>query len=159
MNKSTALQYAGLKLSFALMLGLLVVPAYVVAPMLFTELESATAGLIAGKVFHISNLAILILAMASALFCYRIEVAKSTWYLLLSVFLLVAINVFGVSSVMAMIKVEAGDISSLASDDKLRFLFAFWHGLGSILQLISTLLMAALVMKKLSPESKEKADT
>jgi len=158
MNKSKALQHAGLKLSLALMLGLLVVPAYVVAPMLFAELESAAAGLIAGRVFHVSNLALLILGVASALFCYRIEAARSSWYLLFAVFVLVAINAFGVSAMIAMIKTEAGTISSLADDDPLRLFFSFWHGLGSILHLITTILMIMLVMKRQCPAPAEKAE-
>ncbi|MDX8384729.1 MAG: DUF4149 domain-containing protein [Ghiorsea sp.] len=152
-HKKVARQAAGLKLCFALMLGLLVVPAYVVVPLLFGELESVQAGLIAGKIFHISNLAILLLAVAAAIFCYRLShVAKSTWYVLIAVALLVACNTFAVASVMAMIKAEAGDISALAQDDSMRWMFAFWHGLGSIIHLLSTLLAAALVMKSLCPQ-------
>ena len=155
MNKTKGIHFSGLRLSLALMLGLLVVPAYVVAPMLFSVLESAQAGSIAGKIFYTSNLAILILAVAAALFCRRIQVKKSTWYLLGLVMLMVAINAFGVTSMMAMIKAEAGDISMLADDDPLRWAFAFWHGMGSILQLITTMLVVVLVMRNHgSPEAK-----
>jgi len=138
---------AGLKLSLALMLGLLVVPGYVLAPILFAELSSAQAGLIAGKVFYVSNIAILILACAAAAFCYRIQVTKATWYLLIAVAVLVVANAFGVSTMIAMIKTEAGDITSLSPEEPLRWAFAFWHGLGSILHLISAILMVILVMK------------
>ena len=147
MNKTKGIHFSGLRLSLALMLGLLVVPAYVVAPMLFSVLEPAQAGSIAGKIFYTSNLAILILAVAAALFCRRIQVKKSTWYLLGLVMLMVAINAFGVTSMMAMIKAEAGDISMLADDDPLRWAFAFWHGMGSMLQLIATILVVVLVMR------------
>lgn len=139
--------FAGLKLSLALMLALLIVPAYVVAPVLFAELSSVQAGLIAGKIFHISNLAFLMLCVAASLFARRLRVAKSSWYLLLTVAVLVAINVFGVSTMMALIKAEAGDISLLGKEEPLRWAFAFWHGLGSILQLLAALLVAVLVMK------------
>lgn len=141
-------QHAGLRLCFALMLGLLVVPGYVVAPLLFTEFESAQAGLIAGKIFHLSNYAILILVAASVVFCKRIGVSKGVWYLLLAVAAMVATNEFGVSTMIAMIKEEAGNVSALAADDSLRLFFAFWHGLGSVMHLVSTLLMAALVMRR-----------
>ncbi len=157
MNKVKRIHFAGLKLCLALMLGLLVVPAYVVAPMLFSGLESAQAGLLAGKIFHVSNIAILILAVAAAVFSYRIEVNKATWYLLAAVVLMVLINVFGVSHMMAMIKAEAGDISALEDSNPLRWAFAFWHGLGSILQLVSTLLMVVLVMRGQCPRPKEEA--
>lgn len=158
MNKTKGIHFSGLRLSLALMLGLLVVPAYVVAPMLFSVLESAQAGLIAGKIFYTSNLAILILAVAAALFCQRIQVKKSTWYLLGLVILMVAINAFGVTSMMAMIKAEVGDISALADDDPLRWAFAFWHGMGSMIHLISTVLVVALVMRKHSAHSKKSED-
>jgi len=145
------IHYSGLKLSLALMLGLLVVPAYLVAPILFAQLESAQAGLIAGKIFHVSNLAFLILSAAALVFCYRIQVKKITWYLLIAALILVAINAFGVATVMAMIKTEAGDISALPKGDSLRFMFGFWHGLGSILQLVCTFLVVTLVMKGQCP--------
>ena len=147
MNKAKNIHFSGLKLSLALILGLLVVPAYVVAPMLFAELESAQAGLIAGKVFYTSNLAILILIGASALFCQRVQVKKSTWYFLGLVGLMVAINAFGVTSMMSMIKAEAGDITALDKDDPLRWAFAFWHGMGSMIHLITTVLVVVLVMR------------
>jgi len=144
---SAKMPTAGLKLSLALMLALLIVPAYVVAPVLFAELTSAQAGLIAGKIFHVSNLAFLILCVAAALFARRLGVTKATWYLLLAVTLMVAINVFGVSTMMTMIKTEAGDISLLSKEEPLRWAFAFWHGLGSILQLLTSILVVTLVMK------------
>lgn len=150
------MHFSGLKISLALMLGLLVVPAYVVAPILFKELESVAAGLVAGKIFHIANYAVLILGIAAILFCYRIQVSKGTWYLLGLVLFMVAINAFGVSSMMAMIKQEAGDISSLADDNPLRWAFAFWHGMGSILQLLSSMLLVFLVMKKQCPRLPDK---
>ncbi|HID36343.1 MAG TPA: DUF4149 domain-containing protein [Ghiorsea sp.] len=155
MNRTKGIHFSGLRLSLALMLGLLVVPAYVVAPMLFSVLESAQAGLIAGKIFYTSNLAILILAVAAGLFCQRIQVKKSMWYLLGLVVLMVAINAFGVTSMMTMIKAEAGDISALSDDDPLRWAFAFWHGIGSMLQLITTILVVVLVMRNHgSPKAK-----
>ena len=161
-NLSTSkskIQQAGLKLCLALMLGLLVVPGYVMAPILFAELSSSQAGLIAGKVFHISNIAILILACAAMAFCYRIQVTKATWYLLIAVSVLVVANAFGVSTMIAMIKSEAGDISALSPDEPLRWAFAFWHGMGSILHLISTILLVLLVMKSKTAKSAELVET
>jgi hypothetical protein len=147
--------HAGLKICLALMLGLLIVPAYVVAPLLFSELESVQAGLIAGKAFHMSNMAILILAFAAAVFSYRIKVGKSTWYILTAVVVMVAINAFGVSHMMALIKAEAGDISALAKGEPLRWAFSFWHGMGSILHLFASLLMTGLVMKAQCPRPQQ----
>lgn len=156
MNSPTSkTPFAGLKLSLALILALLVVPAYVVAPILFAELESVKAGLIAGKIFHLSNLAVLIIGLAAAVFCYRIQVKKSTWYLLATVLVLVAINTFGVAHMMALIKSQAGDISALADDDTMRWMFRFWHGLGSIMQLITSLLVAFLVMQGQCPRPQQ----
>ncbi|MDX8386928.1 MAG: DUF4149 domain-containing protein [Ghiorsea sp.] len=155
-TKTSKVHHAGLKLCLALILGLLIVPAYVVVPLLFAELESVQAGLIAGKTFHISNLVILILTFAAAVFSYRIKVAKSTWYLLITVAILVVINAFGVTHMMSMIKAEAGDISALSPDEPLRWAFAFWHGMGSIIHLISSLLAVVLVMKGQCPQAKNK---
>jgi molybdopterin synthase catalytic subunit len=67
---------------------------------------------------------------------------------------MVAINAFGVSAMMTMIKAEAGDISALAKDNPLRLAFAFWHGIGSVMQLISTLFLVVLVMKSQRPKAK-----
>jgi len=150
-NHPSRINIAGLKLSLSLMLGLLVVPAYVVAPLLFKALSSVDAGAIAGQIFYVSNIAVLILATSAMLFCYRIKVSKGTWYLLIAVLLMVAANVFGVSTVMGMIKAEAGDISALAKDDAMRMMFAFWHGLGSILHLLASICVIFLVMKGLCP--------
>ena len=153
------IHFSGLRLSFALMLGLLLVPAYVVAPVLFAELDPVQAGMIAGKIFYIANVAMLMLAFAGFMFCYRIGVKKTTWYLLVAVTLLVVINAFGVTSMMSMIKAEAGDITALDKTDPLRLAFAFWHGMGSILQLISSLLVVVLVMRNhCSSHTKEKVE-
>ena len=135
------------------MLGLLVVPAYVVTPILFSELQSMQAGAIAGKIFHISNIAVLILAVAAAVFAYRIRAQKMTWYLLGFVALMVATNAFAVSAMMAAIKEQAGDISALPKDDPMHLAFAFWHGIGSVMQLISSLFLIVLVMKSQRPEA------
>ncbi|MDQ7005061.1 MAG: DUF4149 domain-containing protein [Ghiorsea sp.] len=151
-SKATNIHFSGLKLSLALILGLLVVPAYVVAPMLFAELESAQAGLVAGQIFYTSNLTILILLVTAALFCQRIQVKKATWYLLGLVGLMVVINAFGITSMMTMIKAEAGDITALDSDDPLRWAFAFWHGMGSIIHMIATILVVILVMRNHSKD-------
>ncbi|MDQ6988752.1 MAG: DUF4149 domain-containing protein [Mariprofundaceae bacterium] len=156
MQKTISKRYfAGFKLSLALMLGLLVVPAYVVAPILFKTLVGQDAGLLAGQIFHVCNLAVLILAVAALVFAYRMQVATSTWYMLWLVVLLVAANAFGVATVMAMIKAEAGDISALAQADSMRWMFAFWHGLGSILHLMSSVLLVILVMQGQCPRPKE----
>lgn len=155
--KTKPIHYSGLRLSLALMLGLLVVPAYVVAPILFAELESAQAGLVAGKIFHTSNIAVLILGVAAAVFAYRIQVQKITWVLLGMVILMIAINAFAVSEMMAAIKTEAGDISALPKDDPLHLAFSFWHGIGSVMQLLSSLFLIVLVMKSQRPKNKVEA--
>lgn len=154
-NPSSKIQFAGLKLCLALMLGLLVVPAYVVVPLLFNTLSSVDAGVIAGKIFHLSNLAVLILSLAAMVFCYRIKAAKMTWYLLIAVLIMVAVNVFAVSTVMVMIKSEVGDITALAKDDTMRMMFAFWHGLASILHLLASICTVVLVMQGQCPRPRE----
>ncbi len=147
------MHYAGLRLSLALMLGLLLVPAYLVAPILFAELEPMQAGAIAGKIFHLSYVAVLLLAVAAAVFAYRIRAQKMTWYLLGFVVLMVATNAFVVSAMMEAIKAEAGDISALPKDDPMHLAFAFWHGISSVMQLMSSLFLVVLVMKSQRPKA------
>jgi len=52
---------------------------------------------------------------------------------------------------MSLLKAEAGDIAALDKSDPLRLAFAFWHGIGSVMQLLSSLLVAMLVMKSQKP--------
>ena len=93
------------------------------------------------------------MGVAAAVFAYRIRAQKITWYLLGFVALMVATNAFAVSEMMAAIKVEAGDISLLSKQDPLRLAFAFWHGIGSVMQLISSLFLIVLVMKSQRPKA------
>ncbi|EAU54036.1 DUF4149 domain-containing protein [Mariprofundus ferrooxydans] len=137
------------RLCLALMLALLVVPGYIVAPVLFSTAPSQSlAGEIAGNIFHISLISLLFLAAATAAFWMRMQdggVGRRRWILLLTLSILVAVNAFALAPVMAEIKAQMGPIDLVAKDDPQRQLFGMWHGISAVMHLISTLLAALLV--------------
>lgn len=134
------------RLCLALILGLLLVPAYVVTPLLFGMLsERALAGEIAGRLFHISYTAVLLLAVAVAAFWRGRRAGRLAWLLLAALLLLVAANAFGVAAILADIKAAAGPVTALAEDHPARLRFAMWHGISAGLHLLSSLLAVLLV--------------
>ncbi|MDX8404830.1 MAG: DUF4149 domain-containing protein [Mariprofundus sp.] len=144
------LRIGAVRLCLAMMLALLVVPGYIVAPSLFAALDSqAMAGEVAGKIFHISMLSLLFFAVAVALFWRRIQtvnvVGRMRWLLLLALLLLVSVNLWVLSPMMADIKLQMGPIDLVAKDDPQRQLFGMWHGISAIVHLLSTLLAGWLV--------------
>lgn len=144
------------RLALALMLGLLAVSGYVVAPILFAEAGSRTlAGALAGDIFHIVNRGVIFLAAAVMVFWLRMGGARIGWLrwaLLLTVVVMVAANAFGVAPLIADLKTQAGPIDQLAADDPQRQQFALWHGVSAILHLIATLAAAVLVAIRPEPE-------
>jgi len=138
-----------LRLCLAMMLALLVVPGYIVAPVLFIEAGSqAMAGELAGKIFHISLISLLFMAAAVAAFWIRMRadgVGRLRWSLLLSLAVLVAINAFVLAPILADIKLQMGPIDLVAKSNPQRQLFGMWHGISAILHLFSSVLAALLV--------------
>ena len=134
-------------LGLALILGLLVVPGYVVAPVLFAEAESSqVAGMLAGQVFHVANLFVLVLAAAVAIVWWRRRTPRSLWILLGALALIIIVNEFAIAPHMAALKEQAGDIMSLPGEHPLRSSFGIWHGVSSALHLVATLTAGALML-------------
>ncbi len=143
---------AACRLALALMLGLLVVPGFVVAPQLFAHAASrGVAGMLAGHIFHFANTAILLLALACAAFWLRLramklEIGRWRWALLGLLVLLVAVNQWGLAPQMAALKqMMPHGYDALATDDPLRVRFGMLHGVSSILHLLASLAAAGLV--------------
>jgi len=149
--KAECVRIGAARVCLAMMLALLVVPGYVVAPVLFAKAGSVSlAGMLAGEIFHAANISILLLAVALAFFWKRMQ-GKHTkanrwrWILLFVVVALVAMNEFVLSSIMADIKLQMGPIEDVARDDPQRRLFGMWHGLSAILHLLTTIIAVLLV--------------
>ncbi|HXH72798.1 MAG TPA: DUF4149 domain-containing protein [Mariprofundaceae bacterium] len=148
---ASCLRAGTLRLCLALMLGLLVVSGYLVAPLLFKYAGSQQlAGMLAGHIFHSANLGILFLAVAAAMFWLRMDGQgpsqnKLRWGLLLALVLLVAVNEFALAPKMAALKAAMGPIDLLPKDNPQRAEFGMWHGISAVLHLLSTLAAAWLV--------------
>lgn len=135
-----------MRLCLALMLGLLLVPGYVAAPMLFHQLaDRGLAGQLAGTLFHVGNTTVLLLSLTAALFWRRLGASRPAWFLLALLLLTVAVNEFGVAARLAEIKAAAGQLAALPPQHPLRQRFGIWHGVSAALHLVSTLAAAALV--------------
>ncbi len=145
--RAECLRAGALRLCLALMLGLLVVSGYVVAPQLFAHADSAaTAGMLAGHIFHQVNNGVLILGIAVLLFWLRVGLkSRLRWGLLAAVLLLVAVNAFALAPWLAALKAQAGDITKLAADDPLRARFGMGHGISAVIHMLASLLAAWLV--------------
>jgi hypothetical protein len=142
------LRAGSLRLCLALILALLVVPGFVVAPILFAKAGSTyLAGMLAGDIFHVANRTIVILTLAVATFWWRQGGAgRSSWLLLGLVLLLVIVNEWGISPVIEALKTQIGHgFDTLAKHDPLRVRFGIWHGVSAVLHLITTLAAAWLV--------------
>ena len=142
------LRAGSLRLCLALILALLVVPGFVVAPILFAKAGSIyLAGMLAGDIFHVANRTIVILVLAVATFWWRQGGAgRSSWLLLGLVLLLVVVNEWGITPVIEALKAQIGHgFDTLAKGDPLRVRFGTWHGISAVLHLITTLAAAWLV--------------
>jgi len=140
------LRAGSVRLSLALVLALLVVPGYVVVPVLFASLDShALAGHLAGNIFHISNRGILLLLLAVAVFWWKRGVGRWRWIILAVVACLVGLNEFLLSPVLETLKSAIGSIDALSADDPKRIEFGIWHGVSVVLHLLASLAAAVLV--------------
>lgn len=139
---------AAIRLALAMMLGLIVVSGYVVTPLLFAKLAtSAEAGRLAGDLFHLVNVGVLILAAAVAGFWIRIkELGRLNWGILAAVVLFLALNEFVIFPHLAEIKAQTGPIDQLAADDVRRSEFGILHGVSAALHLLAAVASAILVM-------------
>jgi len=153
------------RLCLALMLGLLAVSGYVVAPVLFARAGShALAGMLAGQIFHIANIGIVFLAASVTVFWLRMarsgmKIGRLRWLLLLAVAVLVAINEFGITPVIVDLKAQMGPIDQVPHDDPVRKLFGMWHGVSAVLHLLATLLAVVLVGLGASSCAQDESDS
>lgn len=149
--KIACLRAGAIRLCLAMMLALLVVPGYIVAPVLFAGAGSqALAGELAGRIFHFSLIALLFLGAAVASFWWRMQsdglaIGRSSWLLLAVVCLLVAINVFALAPLMADIKHQMGPIDLIPKENPLRQKFGMWHGISAVVHLLASIVAAILV--------------
>jgi len=142
----TCLRAGSLRLSLAMVLGLLTISAYVVAPILFAQLDSHQAGMIAGAMFYLVNIGVLFLSLAVAMFWFRMkEKSLLLWLPLLFLALLVAANAFILAPHMQALKDAVGVMSELAKDDPQRMQFGILHGISAVCHLLAALLAALLV--------------
>jgi len=140
------LHAGALRLALALVLALLVVPGYVVAPVLFSLLDShAQAGHVAGAIFHICNRSLLFLLLAIAAFWWQREAGRLRWVLLIVVLCLIGANEFIISPVIQELKAAMGPIDAVPADNPQRAAFGMWHGVSAIMHLFSSLVAALLV--------------
>jgi len=144
------IRIGAVRLCLALILGLLVVSAYVVAPVLFNHLDSGLAGTLAGDIFHLANMGVILLVAAVAVFWFRMvksgsDIGRVRWGLLLVIGLLVVANEYGIAPVIADIKAQIGSFDAVADDDPQRKLFGLWHGVSAVVHLLASLCAAALV--------------
>ncbi|MDX8403543.1 MAG: DUF4149 domain-containing protein [Mariprofundaceae bacterium] len=139
---------ASIRLCLALILGLLAVSGYVVTPILFAKMDTASeAGHLAGEIFHLMNLGVILMTVAVGSFWLRAKgIARSNWALLGLMLILIAINEYAVSPILADIKAAAGPIDALPVDDPKRSEFAMWHGVSATIHLVATIAAAFLVM-------------
>lgn len=137
-----------LRLCLALILALLLVPGFVVAPILFAKAGSTyLAGMLAGDIFHIANRTVVILILAVAAFWWsQGGTRQSAWMLLGLVLLLVVINEWAITPVIETLKAQIGHgFDTMAKDNPLRSRFDTWHGVSAVLHLIATLAAVWLV--------------
>ncbi|GAV19843.1 hypothetical protein MMIC_P0801 [Mariprofundus micogutta] len=145
------IRMGSVRLCLALMLGLLVVPGYVVAPVLFAKAGSVSlAGSLAGDIFHLANMAIIFLAAAVLVFWLRMQksgalIGRLRWILLLLLAALIMGNEFAVSPVLADLKAQLGPMDQVADDNPQRKLFGMWHGISALIHLVAAISAAALV--------------
>lgn len=145
--KIECIRGGAVRLLLALILGLLVVSGYVVAPILFAKAGSAhEAGRLAGEIFHTVNIALLIMAAAVGSFWIRMRsISRLNWGALVALLLLVAVNEFAVSPILAELKAAAGAIDKLPADDPQRTAFGMWHGVSAVIHLLASGAAALLV--------------
>jgi hypothetical protein len=129
-----------------MVLGLLLVPGYIVAPVLFAKaINHHEAGMLAGHIFHLANMGVLFLATAVVAFWSRMSVGRINWFLVVSLMVLVGLNVFGLTPIMQGLKDSVDNISALPSDNVIHKKFAMYHGMSAVCHLLATVLAALLV--------------
>jgi len=142
---AACLRAGTIRLALALVLALLVVPGYIVAPVLFANLDSAAqAGSLAGSIFHVANRGILLLLVALMLFWRGRDAGRWRWILLGALLLLCGLNEFVLSPHMQALKDAMESIDVLPKGDAQRAEFGMWHGISAVIHLGASLLAVVL---------------
>lgn len=129
------------RILLALWVGALWTVGFLVAPVLFSELDRHTAGSIAGILFHYLNLAGLLIGGFLLVRNRRAEQAATAPALLLVLMLLsILINEFGFAPEIAALR-ETG----FAAGSETAKRFGLLHGAASVLYLINALFGATLL--------------
>ena len=151
---------AAVRLMLALMLGLLVVSGYVVAPILFAKAGSTSeAGRLAGEIFHVVNLGVIFMAVAVAAFWLRMRpISRMKWGLLLVLGSLVALNEYGISPIIHELKLAIGPIDQLADNDPHRAEFGMWHGVSAVIHLLASITATMLLLVGVHQHSHQGSD-
>ena len=143
---ANCIRMGAVRLCLALVLGLLLVSGYVVAPVLFAKAVShQEAGMLAGHIFHLAYIAALFLLIAVAAFWLRLSVGRLNWSLLLMLLILISLNEFVLSPLMQALKDSVVSVSALPSDAPIHAKFAMYHGFSAMCHLLATALIALLV--------------
>ncbi|MBU1192731.1 MAG: DUF4149 domain-containing protein [Gammaproteobacteria bacterium] len=124
-----------------LWVGALWTVGFVVAPVLFSELDRSTAGTLAGILFHYLNFAGLIIGSGLLLRNRLTTQATLPALLLVLMLLLILINEFGIAPEIAALR-EAG----FAAGSETAKRFGLLHGAASVLYLINALFGLALAV-------------
>ncbi|MDX8390729.1 MAG: DUF4149 domain-containing protein [Mariprofundaceae bacterium] len=146
------LQVGFIRLLLSLILGLLIVPGYIIAPILFSVAPTVhEAGNYAGHIFHVTNLASLVVGLLLAICWWTVsdyKTSRSCWWTLLATVLLIAINEFAIANVLAQLKAEVGgNMRALSAESPQRLLFGRWHGVSALLHLIASCACVTLVIR------------
>ena len=145
------IRIGSVRLSLALMLGLLVVPGFIVAPVLFDKAGSVSlAGALAGEIFHMANLGLMLLSAAVIVFWLRMrsagmQIGRLRWGLLALVTALIVANEYTISPILAELKVQIASLDAVTDEHPLRKQFGMWHGVSASIHLIAAITVAALV--------------
>lgn len=122
---------------------------YLVAPVLFANLESRQlAGILAGKLFALIGW--IGLGSAAYLFVFLLLrwrgqlLKRAVFWLVLMMALMSAASLFGIQPLMEQLKADA--LPREVMESVLRDRFATWHGISSILYLVQSMLGLWLVV-------------
>lgn len=132
---------------------------YMVAPTLFTVLESReTAGMIAGHLFRIEAIVgvvtgILLLLLCNVMIRRGAHGFRTLRWLVLGMLACVLIGYFGVQPFMADLKEKAELLGVGVSESPYKARFGMLHGVSSVFYLVQSLLALTLIWRVSSPSS------
>jgi len=116
---------------------------------LFSNLDHAIAGALAGKMFTwLSYFGIIsaFILMIHRVFNFGIEALKQAYFwILVAMLVLILAGQFGIQPILAHLKSQAGAVDVMQSVFADRF--KHWHGIASVAYLVECILGGALVLK------------